>query len=153
MTKAITLKINSIVLADDDSDDHLLFKDVIQQVSPAFQLTMVSDGLKLANLLKHYLPDLLFLDLDMPGKSGLECLVEIRANPGLKGLPVIVFSATSRPANIATAYEMGADLFLVKPSTYADLVAAMKGILLLDWSNPAQIKEQYLVKDQYTAYA
>lgn len=155
MTKETSLTsnaINSIVLADDDEDDHILFRDVIQQVSATLHLTTVNDGLELTDLLKHYLPDLMFLDLDMPNKTGLECLVEIRSNPQLKGLPVIVFSSTSRPANIATAYEMGADLFLIKPSTYIELVDAIKVILSLDWSNPALVKEQYLINDQYTAY-
>src|SRR6476620_9213929 len=104
------LSIQSIVLADDDEDDRFVFKDVIHEVDEKVKVEIVSDGLQLMSLLKHFAPDLLFLDLEMPYKNGLECLVEIRANPLLEQLPVIVFSSTTRPANIQTAYEMGAHL-------------------------------------------
>ena len=84
---------------------------------------------------------------------GLECLVAIRGNNALKELPVVVFSSTTRPANIQTAYEMGADLFFIKPSVFSDLSKAIATILNFDWSNPAVIKEQYSVNGRYTAFA
>ena len=98
------------------------------------------------------MPDLIFLDLDMPCKNGLECLKEIRNNSVLHNLPVVVFSSTSRPANIATAYEMGGNLFFIKPSNYKDLVEAVRSILTMDWSNPNAIKEKYLVENSYTPF-
>jgi DNA-binding NarL/FixJ family response regulator len=98
-------------------------------------------------------PDLLFLDLEMPYKNGLECLVEIRNNEALKHLPVVVFSSTTRPANIQTAYEMGADLFFIKPSVFSDLSNAVSTILKLDWSQPEVIKQQYAINGRYTAFS
>jgi CheY-like chemotaxis protein len=146
------LPINSIILADDDRDDHDFFKDALAEIAPLVRLSIVEDGEALLNLLKHYVPDFIFLDLDMPCKNGLECLSEIRTNPVLKTIPIVIFSSTSRPANIDTAYEMGADLFFIKPSNYNDLVSSIKAILSLDWSNPSNVKEQYFINGRYAAF-
>lgn len=145
--------IQSIVLADDDRDDHDFFKAALQEIDPTKNLHVVTDGAQLLDLLQHYVPDLIFLDLDMPCKNGLECLREIRTNSTLHNLPVVVFSSTSRPANIATAYEMGGNLFFIKPSNYLDLVAAIRTILAMDWSNPNAIKEKYLIESSYAPFS
>lgn len=144
--------LHSIILADDDPDDHEFFRDILQDIDPAIKLNIVKDGAELLQLLPHFVPDLLFLDLEMPVKNGLECLKDIRNTPQLKSLPVVVFSSTTRPANIETAYEMGADLFLIKSHSYSDLLSSVRALLALDWSNPAVIKEQYRVNERYTAF-
>lgn len=144
--------LRSIILADDDPDDHEFFRDILHDIDPAIKLNIVKDGAELLQLLPHFVPDLLFLDLEMPVKNGLECLRDIRNTPQLKTLPVVVFSSTTRPANIETAYEMGADLFLIKSHSYSDLLSSVNALLALDWSNPAVIKEQYRVNDRYTAF-
>lgn len=145
--------IQSIVLADDDSDDSFLFNSVFEEIAPGKRLTVVKDGNELLDLLQHFVPDLLFLDLEMPYKNGLECLLAIRGNTDLQGLPVVVFSSTTRPANIQTAYEMGADLFFIKPSVFSDLSNAIHSILQFDWSHPENIKMQYCINGRYTAFA
>jgi CheY-like chemotaxis protein len=145
--------IRSIVLADDDSDDIDIFKDSLNEVHSDIRLESVSNGKQLMELISHFLPDLLFIDLDMPVKNGLECLVEIRSNPKMESLPVIVFSSTTRPANIQTAYEMGAHLFLIKSSSYEDYKSALKAILTMDWTNPSMIKEQYCLNGRYAAFS
>jgi CheY-like chemotaxis protein len=144
--------IRSIFIADDDSDDLLLFRDALEKVDPAIKLENVSNGIALLSLLSHMSPDLLFLDLDMPGKNGLECLVEIRKNPSQDLLPIVVFSSTTRPANIETAYEMGADLFFIKPANFNDLIVSIKAILALNWQDPSKIKEQYYINGRYVAF-
>lgn len=146
-------QIQSIVLADDDSDDSFLFNSVFEEINPAPKLTVVEDGNALLHLLNHFVPDLLFLDLEMPYKNGLECLVAIRNSDVLRSLPVVVFSSTTRPANIQTAYDMGADLFFIKPSIFSDLSKAVETILNFDWSHPSSIKEQYCINGRYTAFA
>lgn len=144
--------ISSIILADDDRDDHDFFKDALNEIAPSVNLSIVENGDALLALLKHYIPDFIFLDLDMPCKNGLECLSEIRNNTMLQAIPIVIFSSTSRPANIDTAYEMGADLFFIKPSNYNDLTASIKAILSLDWSVPSTIKEQYFINGRYAAF-
>jgi CheY-like chemotaxis protein len=144
--------IYSIVLADDDQDDHEFFKSALLSTAPLAKLTIVEDGEELISLLTHYIPDFIFLDLDMPCKNGLQCLNEIRSNPKIQHIPVVIFSSTSRPANIETAYEMGADLFFIKPPDYQELISSIKAILELNWNDPPSIKEQYHVNGKYVAF-
>lgn len=108
------MHIQSIIVADDDSDDRLFLEDVLHEVAPSKTITSVKDGQELLSLFTHFIPDLLFLDLEMPRKNGLECLKEIRNNPATKDLPIVVFSSTNRDYNIDVAYEMGAHLFFIK---------------------------------------
>jgi CheY-like chemotaxis protein len=145
----LKMAIQSIVIADDDYDDQLLFKDALAEVDRSIQLETTSDGMELLALLRNYKPDILFLDLDMPAKNGLECLKAIRTNPIYTDLPVVVFSSTSRASNIEVAYEMGAHLFFIKPSFYKDLVVLIKHILQLDWSAPEGIKSNLFNEGKY----
>ncbi|ANE53621.1 hypothetical protein SY85_19705 [Flavisolibacter tropicus] len=144
--------IQSIIVADDDSDDRLFLEDVLHEVAPSKSVTSVKDGQELLSLFNHFVPDFLFLDLEMPRKNGLECLKEIRNNPTTKELPIVVFSSTNREYNIDVAYEMGAHLFLSKPNSYDDLKLAMQTILSFDWSNPAAITKQYCVNGTYLPF-
>lgn len=144
--------IRTVFIADDDSDDLMLFQDALATIDSKIKLEHVENGNALLSLLNHLRPDLLFLDLDMPGKNGLECLVEIRKNPRYTSLPIVVFSSTSRPANIETAYEMGGDLFFIKPAIFNDLVSSIRAILELDWSQPSRVKEKYFVNGRYIAF-
>ena len=144
--------IQSIILADDDMDDHLIFEDALKQVAPATRLSTVKNGHELLSLLSNFAPDLIFLDLDMPGKNGLECLKEIRQNPQYQKLPVVVYSSTSRQNNISVAYEMGANLFFVKSADYQNLVSAIQAILAMDWSQPSLITAQFATEGIYRPF-
>lgn len=144
--------IQSIIVADDDSDDRLFLEDVLREVAPSKSVTSVKDGQELLSLFTHFVPDFLFLDLEMPRKNGLECLKEIRNNPTTKDLPIVVFSSTNREYNIDVAYEMGAHLFLSKPNSYDDLKAAMQTILSFDWRNPEAITKQFCVNGTYVPF-
>jgi len=145
--------INSVILADDDIDDIDIFKEAISSIDGNIKLEIVKNGRELMSLLSHMLPDLLFLDLEMPQKNGLECLVEIRGDKKLKDIPTVVFSSTTRPSNIQTAYEMGGHLFLVKSPVYSELTTAIKAVVSLDWSNPKAIKDQYCINNRYAAFS
>ena len=142
----------SIVLAEDDADDRMIFEETIQQLDQGIRFQIVSDGDQLLNLLENFLSDILFLDLDMPRKNGLECLISIRSNERIKDLPIVMFSSTSRPSNIQTAYDMGAHLFLIKSSFFQEYTSALKAILKLDWNHPEKIKEQYCLNNRYAAF-
>ena len=148
-----SLLIQNIILAEDDEDDKYIFADALKEIDEKIKVEYVTDGNKLMNLLQHFLPDILFLDLDMPHKNGLECVVEIRNNSRVKDLPVVVFSSTTRPANIQTAYEMGAHLFLIKSSNFKDYNEALKTIMRLSWYKPDRIREQYCLNGRYTAFS
>jgi CheY-like chemotaxis protein len=145
--------ITNILLAEDDIDDQNIFQIALQEIDSSIQTQFVSNGRELLTLLQSYKPDLLFLDLDMPYKNGLESLIEIRNNPVLEELPVIVFSSTTKPSNIQTAYEMGAHLFFIKPPIYSDYLSSIKAIFKLNWDAPDAVKEQYCVNGRYTAFS
>lgn len=147
------LSISNLIFCEDDDDDRFLFNDVLQEMNSKLKVDFVANGVRLMELLKHYVPDLLFLDLEMPFKNGLECLVEIRSNPRLKDLPVVMFSSTTRQSNIQTAYEMGAHLFLIKSPAFSEYASSIKAVLGLDWSKPNGIKEQYCVNGRYAAFS
>jgi len=135
--------IKTIFIADDDSDDVDLFKEALSQIDPRIRIENLKNGDALLSLVSNIVPDLLFLDLDMPVKNGLQCLQHIRNTPATSLLPVVVFSSTTRRANIHTAYEVGANLFFIKPQNFKELVGAIEAILGLDWAHPELVKKQF----------
>jgi len=145
------LQIQTVFIADDDSDDQMLFQQALQDVAPHIRLEATKDGNELLSLLQNFKPELLFLDLDMPSKNGLECLKAIRSNPIFSDMGVIVFSSTSRPANIVVAYEMGADLFFIKPSSYQELVEIITTTLELNWNDQQAINALKLKNSPFLA--
>lgn len=145
--------LKTVLLADDDRDDRDAFEDALVIADSTMKLHQVTNGVELMDFLKAFVPDILFLDLEMPRKNGLECLVEIRANPVLKDLPVVVFSSTTRPSNIQTAYEMGAHLFFIKSALFREFIEGVTAILQMDWSTPKAIKEKYCVDGRYAAFS
>ena len=144
--------ITNIILAEDDIDDQNIFQIALQEIDSTVHAEFVSNGRELITLLQQSKPDLLFLDLEMPYKNGLECLLEIKSDPGLEKIPVIVFSSTTKPSNIQTAYEMGAHLFFIKPPIYSDYLSSIKAIFKLNWNDPNGVREQYCVNGRYTAF-
>jgi CheY-like chemotaxis protein len=147
-----TKNISNIVLAEDDIDDQNIFQIALEEIDSAIRTQFVSNGKELLTLLQTAQPDLLFLDLDMPYKNGLECLVEMKNDLQLEKIPVVVFSSTTKPSNIQTAYEMGAHLFFIKPPIYSDYLSSIKAIFKLDWSDPDAVRNQYCVNGRYTAF-
>jgi CheY-like chemotaxis protein len=113
-----------LLLADDDIDDCIFFRDALGELPLTSSLTTVNDGVELMRLLSGELidfPDMLFLDLNMPRKTGYECLSEIKADDKLKHLPVIILS-TSFEHDIANLlYKNGADFYLRKPGDFSIL--------------------------------
>lgn len=145
--------ITNIILAEDDIDDQNIFQIALGEIDPSVQVQFVANGRELLQLLQNCRPDIVFLDLEMPYKNGLECLLEIRSTPQLQDIPVIVFSSTTKPANIQTAYEMGANLFFIKPPIYSDYLSSIKAIFKLNWNNPDEVREQYCINGRYTAFS
>lgn len=116
--------IYEILLADDDKDDCLMFKDALDELSLAFMLTVVHNGQQLMDLLNKEglkLPDILFLDLNMPRKTGFECLTEIKKNKRLSSLPVIIISTSFEQDIIQLLYKTGAQHYIRKPNDFSAL--------------------------------
>jgi CheY-like chemotaxis protein len=122
-----------ILLADDDEDDCLLFKDALDELLVSGKFSCVTNGEKLMELLmdSELLPDIIFLDMNMPRKSGLQCLLEIKANESLKDLPVVILSTSFEPSMMKRLYENGAHLCLKKPNEFTKLKEAIHSALSL----------------------
>ena len=123
-----------ILLADDDPDDQLLFKDAVSELAleTPVNLHIVNDGNELMEYLQepgNPLPSLLFLDLNMPVKNGFECLYDIRQNPSLKNISVVIYSTTGNSREIDELYKKKADLFLNKPNSFSELETSLKQII------------------------
>jgi CheY-like chemotaxis protein len=128
-------KILNILLADDDPDDQLFFRDAITSLCVPVHVQMVNDGAQLmAYLLSPatVLPDILFLDLNMPLKNGFECLTQIRSNEGLNGLFIAIYSTSANPHEIEETFKGGANLFISKPNTFTGLKQTLSKVFNLD---------------------
>ncbi|MDB5273654.1 MAG: rcp1 2 [Chitinophagaceae bacterium] len=121
----------AILLADDDTDDHHFFSKVLETVPYHSDLIILGDGEKLMNYLfqnTHNLPDVLFLDHNMPRKNGAECLIEIKAHPLLKKLPVIMYSTYLHEDIADELYANGAHFYLRK-TDLAELKKSLHEVL------------------------
>jgi CheY-like chemotaxis protein len=113
----------NILLADDDLDDCLFFKEVLDELPLSSTLTTVNNGVDLMLYLSAntFLPDALFLDLNMPRKNGFECLTEIKESEELKKLPVIILSTSFDTDVVNLLYEKGANHYIRKPGDFSKL--------------------------------
>lgn len=135
----------SILLTDDDEDDREIFTDIIHKVNGPINLESASSGLDLLNKLSHNfnnLPDLLILDLNMPGMDGRECLSRLKSCDTLNKLPVIMFSTSSAIEDINFAYEKGADLYLIKPNKFSSYFKLLRDVLEMYVSKSFPIKDK-----------
>ena len=124
-----------ILLADDDEDDRLLTADALRAAKVANELKIVRDGEELMDYLCHRgnyalpaaapRPGLILLDLNMPKKDGREALREIKADPELRSIPVVILTTSRTEAEINRTYDLGANSFMAKPVTFESLVQAM----------------------------
>jgi CheY-like chemotaxis protein len=121
----MNLKQMNILLADDDADDRKFFKDALKVLSLPANLSTVNNGEELMDHLlanTEQLPHVLFLDINMPAKNGFECLAEIKQNNKLKDIPVVMYSTSSEQDKIKILFKTGADVYIHKPSNFAQLV-------------------------------
>ena len=123
-------RICPIVLADDDEDDVLLALDALNEVRLANDVKVVRDGVELMEMLRgrsrEDLPQLILLDLNMPRKDGRQVLEEMREDPDLRAIPVVVLTTSTSPEDLQKAYDLGANSYISKPVTFHGLVEAMK---------------------------
>ena len=136
MSSAAASKSIVILMADDDADDRLLAKDALAECRLANELHFVENGEELldylnrrgkyVNLANSPRPGLILLDLNMPKKDGRESLKEIKDDPRLRTIPVVVLTTSSADTDISRIYELGANSFITKPVSFDSLVEVMK---------------------------
>ncbi len=145
-----------VLLADDDYDDRMLFATALEESGMQVDLFEVTSGYAALDFLlgqppyedrkRFPLPDLMVLDLKMPGMDGFSVLRHLRAEPSIKDLPVFVFSNSSLPSEARKAYALGANAYHQKPTRFLDLVALLR-IMLMPWQrvyapqNPGRSRE------------
>ena len=123
-----------ILVADDDADDRFLIKEAFEESSLANTLDFVEDGVELMDYLKSFcagdkvLPGLILLDLNMPKKDGREALKEIKTDPQLRTIPVVVLTTSKAEEDIFRTYDLGVNSFITKPVTFEGLVEIIQSL-------------------------
>lgn len=140
-----------LLLADDDKDDCLFFEEALEELPLTVKLTTVNNGEQLLNLLNSKtgdLPDVLYLDLNMPRKNGLECLTEIKSNQELKSIPVIVYSTSFDPEMVNLIYSKGAHYYFRKPAEFSQLKQVIHKSLTLtsNATQPQPEKQNFILQ-------
>ena len=125
----------TILMADDDPDDRLLTKDALEESHLLNEFETVEDGEELMEYLHQRgkyadkpRPGLILLDLNMPRKDGREALREIKSDPGLRRIPVVVMTTSKAEEDILRSYDLGVNSFVVKPITFDGLVDTLQTI-------------------------
>lgn len=126
----------TILMADDDPDDRMMTKEAMDECHLKNDLRFVEDGEELMDYLNRRgkfedpttspRPGMILLDLNMPKKDGREVLKEIRNDPKLKSIPIVVLTTSKSEEDIMRSYEEGANNFITKPVTFAGLVDTVK---------------------------
>jgi CheY-like chemotaxis protein len=125
----------NIFIADDDEDDRYLFTNALREIDETIQCEFATDGKNALTILKNVsqLPDVLFLDLNMPILNGLECLRKLKNDIRLNQLPVVIFTTSQNPEDIEITYRLGANVFFSKPSDYNEMKEKLERILNLNF--------------------
>ena len=137
-----------ILLAEDDADDREIFRQALEVADSAVVVATVDDGDDVLPKLRAYgdlVPEVVFLDINMPKKSGLECLAEIMADVQLKNLRVVMLSTSANPENIEESYRAGAAFYAIKPHDFNSLTKIIRTVLSHD--PQARVAEEAFVID------
>ncbi|MGB4931570.1 MAG: response regulator [Chitinophagales bacterium] len=123
----------NIVFADDEENDRLLFLDALKELKIKTKVHTVNDGIELMDYLKGAakdLPHLLFLDLNMPKKNGMECLKEIRMDEKLNDIAIAIFSTSLSEKDIEETLINGANVYINKPNSFEALIQVLNKVVM-----------------------
>lgn len=125
-------KVKKIFVVDDDNDDINLFKEVLQEIDAAIECGVAEDGREAMDILtqsENDLPDLIFLDLNMPRMDGKECLRRLKADESLQHIPVLIYTTSSQSKDIEETMMSGAVCFITKPTTVRELESIIRAVI------------------------
>ncbi|MBO9572516.1 MAG: response regulator, partial [Chitinophagaceae bacterium] len=120
-----------------DIDDQELFVEAIGEIDKSIKCLTAANCEEALDLLRNRkieLPDLIFLDLNMPRLNGKQCLAELKKESHLNHIPVIIYSTSSEKRDIEETSRLGAAYFLTKPNKFDDLCKALNYVAMTDWS-------------------
>lgn len=141
-----------IYYADDDNDDLELFTDavaiIVEKGKEKIRLNVYNDGESLLKTIEEIeaQESVIFLDINMPFKDGIEVLTEIRNDKKYDHLPIVMFSTSSEKEIIKSCWEKGANLYAVKPSRFNELIETIEGVVKVDWSKGKPSFENFVFK-------
>lgn len=133
----------TILIADDDPDDRMFLEEALQKNGYVQSIEFVEDGEELMARLRNpgaLMPNLLMLDLNMPRKNGFQALQEIKADPRLRRLPVVVMTTSSADEDVARSYDLGVNSFITKPFNFSRLIE-MIGALKTYWLDTVKLPD------------
>ena len=125
-----------ITLADDDEDDRLFFIDAFEELKINTIVNTVNNGRELLNFLNHpetILPNIIFLDLNMPILNGIESLKEIKLNDRFKDIVIAIYSTSSSDQDIEDTFIIGANIYIKKPSNFDSLKKILSEVVTINW--------------------
>jgi len=125
-----------IILADDDADDRLLFTDAFEELRITTKVKTFNDGVELMDYLNaegSVFPNVLFLDLNMPRKSGLECLKEIKKSDKFNDIAIAIYSTSASEEDIEKTFVMGANIYIKKPNDFKTLKKVLQEVVTINW--------------------
>ena len=140
-----------IILADDDEDDRDFFSEAFSEIKIKTKVNLFNDGQQLMNYLLQAdaaLPHILFLDLNMPIKSGIECLHEIKQEEHLKDIAIAIYSTSASDEDIEETFVSGANIYIKKPNDFGTLKKVLSDVVTLNWQYQTSglNKENFLLK-------
>jgi CheY-like chemotaxis protein len=119
-------------LADDDADDAEIFAEALAAVNPGILCEYASNGKILLDKIRHRksdLPDIIFLDINMPEMNGWDSLTELKKHSSLKDIPVVMYSTSSTHRDIQAAKKLGANFFYTKPDNFRQLKLFLENLI------------------------
>ena len=135
----------NVLFVDDDADEFYLFNEAIEQSSQQVKMDRAKDGNDLLKILsKGDYPDVIFMDLNMPYKDGLETLIELKSHSLYSKIPVIIFSTSNNNRQINNCFQQGANMYVVKPDTFEEITNMVNKVFALDWKtrvSPASLND------------
>lgn len=137
-----------ITLADDDEDDRLFFTDAFDELKINTKVNTLKNGRELLNYLHEsevILPNIIFLDLNMPILNGIDCLKEIKSNAKFKDIAIAIYSTSSSEQDVENTFVLGANIYIKKPNNFNHLKKILSEVVTINW----QYQTSGLNKDNF----
>jgi CheY-like chemotaxis protein len=127
----------NILLIDDDSDEVHFFEAALSRLDIAYNLAhFLNCSDQLTQYLQQQKPDIIFLDINMPGKNGIQFLEELKADSRYQNIPIIMYSVSMRDEDLEKCYQLCAHHYLVKPYTEINFSESLRRLFATDWTQP-----------------
>jgi len=134
-----------VLLVDDDPDEFQLFSSALNSRNKPVSLMQKENCNQMLDTIRSWKPDLVFMDINMPGIDGIECLKLIRNEDDFISLPVIMYSTSRNRFNIEEAYNCKANLYVIKPFNFSEIAITLEKVITMDWKHIHQPDPSHFV--------